>query len=140
MPPRVTVVGLGPGDPALRTVAAQRALDVATRIVLRTRIHPGLADLAADPRAVDCDDLYEGLTTFDAVYAAVADRVLAEAARAGATVALPRSTNARRLAEIVARLARPAEPAARTRPSRSETDGERRAPGVRASGSASTRR
>ena len=86
MSARVTVVGLGPGDPALRTVAAQRALDAATRIVLRTRVHPGLADLADDPRVTDCDDLYEKFATFDAVYAAVADRVLAAAAGGGDVV------------------------------------------------------
>lgn len=77
MPPRITVVGLGPGDPALRTVGAQAALDRARRIVLRTRVHPGLADLTDDPRAVDCDDLYESGATFDGVYAAVVERVLA---------------------------------------------------------------
>lgn len=77
---RVTVVGLGPGDPALRTVAGQRALDRADRIVMRTRIHPGLDDLVSDPRSVDCDDLYESSTTFGDVYAAVVDRVLDAAA------------------------------------------------------------
>ncbi|MDP9366523.1 MAG: MazG family protein, partial [Chloroflexota bacterium] len=80
MSARVTVVGLGPGDPALRTVGAQAALDRADRIVLRTLIHPGLDDLAADSRAIGCDDLYEGGASFDEVYAAVADRVLGEAA------------------------------------------------------------
>ena len=42
---RITIVGLGPGDPELRTVGAQRALDAADRIILRTRVHPGLDDL-----------------------------------------------------------------------------------------------
>lgn len=77
---RITVVGLGPGDPSLRTLGAQAAFDRANRIVLRTRIHPGLSDLADDPRVSDCDDLYERAASFGQVYAAVADRVLAAAA------------------------------------------------------------
>ena len=59
MAARIVVIGLGPGDPSLRTLGAQRALDAASRIVLRTRIHPGLEDLADDLRVIDCDDLYE---------------------------------------------------------------------------------
>ena len=76
---RITVVGLGPGDPSLRTLGSQAALDGAARIVLRTRIHPGLDDLAGDGRVSDCDDLYESGQTFDDVYRRVADRVLAVA-------------------------------------------------------------
>ena len=79
MAARISVVGLGPGNPGLRTVAAQDALDRASRIVLRTRIHPGVGDLTDDPRVIDCDDLYDGLTNFDEVYAAIADRVCNEA-------------------------------------------------------------
>jgi tetrapyrrole methylase family protein / MazG family protein len=82
---QITVVGLGPGNPALRTVGAQRALDAADRIILRTRIHPGLDDLAIDARVTDCDDLYESAANFDALYPAVAGRVLS-AAQAGGTV------------------------------------------------------
>ncbi len=79
MTQRITVVGLGPGDPALRTLGSQAALDRAARIVLRTRIHPGLDDLAEDPRVSACDDLYESEETFHDVYRRVADRVFAVA-------------------------------------------------------------
>jgi tetrapyrrole methylase family protein/MazG family protein len=82
--PRVLIVGLGPGDPDLRTVGTQRALDSADRIILRTRVHPGLDDLAADPRVTDCDDLYEVADQFDGIYRAIANRVL-DAARTGGT-------------------------------------------------------
>jgi len=82
---RITVIGLGPGNPALRTADAQRALDAADQIILRTRIHPGLDDLATDARVTDCDDLYESAADFDALYPAVADRVLS-AAQAGGVV------------------------------------------------------
>jgi tetrapyrrole methylase family protein/MazG family protein len=82
---RITVIGLGPGNPALRTADAQRALDAADQIILRTRIHPGLDDLATDARVTDCDDLYESAADFDALYPTVADRVLS-AAQAGGVV------------------------------------------------------
>ena len=51
-------------------------LDAAERIILRTRIHPGLGDLAADPRVTDCDDLYQRAGDFGDLYPAIAQRVL----------------------------------------------------------------
>jgi tetrapyrrole methylase family protein/MazG family protein len=77
MPGSLTIVGLGPGDPGLRTVATQQALERADQIILRTAIHPGLDDLVADPRTTTCDDLYQRATSFDGVYEAIVDRVLA---------------------------------------------------------------
>jgi tetrapyrrole methylase family protein / MazG family protein len=77
--PRITIIGLGPGNPELRTLGAQRALDAAEQIILRTRIHPGLGDLAADPRVIDCDDLYESIGDFAELYPAIAQRVLSVA-------------------------------------------------------------
>jgi tetrapyrrole methylase family protein / MazG family protein len=85
-PSRIIIIGLGPGNPELRTVGAQRALDAADRIILRTRVHPGLEDLAGDPRVTDCDDLYESAGDFDDLYPAIADRVLGTARSSGAVV------------------------------------------------------
>jgi tetrapyrrole methylase family protein/MazG family protein len=76
---RITIIGLGPGYPELRTIGAQRALDAAQHIILRTRTHPGLGDLAADPRVSDCDDLYESASDFADLYPAIAERVLSVA-------------------------------------------------------------
>jgi tetrapyrrole methylase family protein / MazG family protein len=76
---RITIVGLGPGDPLLRTVGGQQALDAADRIILRTRVHPGLDEFSADPRVTDCDDLYETADDFEDLYEAIAQRVLSEA-------------------------------------------------------------
>lgn len=76
----ISIIGLGPGDPALRTIAAQRALDGARLIVLRTRVHPGLTDLADDPRVIDCDDLYGAAQSFDSLYPAIAQRVIDQTA------------------------------------------------------------
>src|SRR6478735_3581691 len=73
---QITIAGLGPGAPGLRTVETVAAIDVASVIVLRTSIHPGIEDLVNDPRVVACDDLYESGGTFDHVYASIATRVL----------------------------------------------------------------
>lgn len=81
----IVIVGLGPGDPESRTIGTQRALDRADRIILRTRIHPGIDDLASDPRVTDCDDLYTAADGFNRLYAAIAGRVL-DAARDGGSV------------------------------------------------------
>lgn len=79
-PGHITIIGLGPGNPDLRTVGTQRALDTSEVIVLRTRVHPGLADLADDPRVIDCDDCYQRGASFADVYSEIANRVLALAA------------------------------------------------------------
>ncbi len=78
-------MGLGPGDPGARTVATQRALDAAQRILLRTSLHPGLEDLIGDPRVSDCDDLYEQSLTFDLVYTSIVQRIV-ELAKTGPLV------------------------------------------------------
>src|SRR5262245_57883695 len=81
----ITIVGLGPGDVSLRTVGTQRALDLASKIILRTSIHPGLEDLDDDDRVTSCDDLYESLSDFESVYEAIANRVI-EASEAESVV------------------------------------------------------
>jgi len=83
---KLVIVGLGPGDPTLRTLAVQAALDYADHIVLRTRIHPGLEDLRDDPRVIDCDDIYQREENFAAVYDAIAERVISLALEAGLVV------------------------------------------------------
>jgi tetrapyrrole methylase family protein/MazG family protein len=74
---QITVIGLGPGDADLRTVGAQRALDAADRVVLRTKEHPGIADIVSDERTTACDDIYERAASFNEVYPAIAERVVA---------------------------------------------------------------
>jgi tetrapyrrole methylase family protein / MazG family protein len=73
----ITIIGLGPGDADLRTVGAQRALDTADHIILRTQEHPGIADVVADSRTASCDDIYTSASSFDDVYPAIAQRVIA---------------------------------------------------------------
>jgi tetrapyrrole methylase family protein/MazG family protein len=89
MPGSLTIVGLGPGDPDLRTLGAQRALDSAERIILRTAVHPGLDDLVADPRTTTCDDLYDTSTSFEDVYCGVVERLICAARDRHVVFAVP---------------------------------------------------
>lgn len=73
----ISIIGLGPGDADLRTVGAQKALDAADHIILRTQEHPGISDIVADSRTAACDDIYESASSFDDVYPAIAHRVIA---------------------------------------------------------------
>jgi tetrapyrrole methylase family protein / MazG family protein len=83
---KIIIVGLGPGNPTLRTIGTQRALDEADAVVLRTRIHPGLNDLIDDPRVSDCDDLYERADGFETLYAAISERVVGRATAGGTVI------------------------------------------------------
>jgi tetrapyrrole methylase family protein/MazG family protein len=85
-PPRIVIAGLGPGDPALRTLAVQQALHQADQIILRTGVHPGIEDLLQDPRVVSCDDLYQNADQFSSLYQAIAERVVASARAIGSVV------------------------------------------------------
>jgi tetrapyrrole methylase family protein/MazG family protein len=86
---KLTIVGLGPGDPSLRTIAAQAALDRASRIILRTSVHPGIDDLVSDPRTTSCDDLYDAEPTFKALYQAIVARVIDGLDRGDVVYAVP---------------------------------------------------
>jgi tetrapyrrole methylase family protein / MazG family protein len=76
--PRIDVVGLGPAGPELITVGAQTLMAGSTALVLRTRRHPS-AD--AFPGARSFDHLYDQSETFDQVYRAMVDDLVAEALR-----------------------------------------------------------
>jgi tetrapyrrole methylase family protein / MazG family protein len=74
--PGITIVGLGPGDPAHLTREAWDVLTSAREIYLRTARHPTVAGL---PRAVaqhSFDDVYERTDDFAQVYETIAQRVL----------------------------------------------------------------
>lgn len=77
----ITIAGLGPGNPRLRTLETAAAIESATSIVLRTAIHPGVADIAADSRVVACDDIYRSSDVFEEVYSRIAERVAETADR-----------------------------------------------------------
>jgi tetrapyrrole methylase family protein / MazG family protein len=80
--PRIVVVGLGPGDPRLVSVAASEEMaSVSVRFVRTTR-HPS-AGLVAP--ATSFDELYESAQGIDEVYGGVVD-ALVTAARTSGTV------------------------------------------------------
>lgn len=85
------MVGLGPGSLG-RLPASTRTLllDPATTVIVRTLQHPAAAELAAQRVVQSCDDLYRH-ATFEQVYDAIADRVVAAAEQGRTIYAVPGS-------------------------------------------------
>lgn len=75
-PPAITIVGLGPGDPAQITREAWDVLSHAREVYVRTSRHPAIAGLPAGLKLVSFDPLYEREHDFEAVYAGIAAEVL----------------------------------------------------------------
>ena len=65
-------------------------LDAGTKVIVRTLEHPAAAELAGLRSVTSCDDLYR-LPTFEAVYAAIADRVVTAARHGSVIYAVPGS-------------------------------------------------
>jgi len=80
MAPRIVVVGLGPGDPALVTAGALDAIARIPHRYLRTQVHPS-AHLVTD--AVTFDHHYDTADTFDQVYERIVADLLAAATEFG---------------------------------------------------------
>jgi tetrapyrrole methylase family protein/MazG family protein len=72
----ITIVGLGPGDPALLTRRAWDLISNASDIYVRTARHPTLEALPASVAVHSFDHLYEQAQQFSEVYAQVAEEVL----------------------------------------------------------------
>lgn len=85
----ITIVGLGPGGRENLTIGARSALAEARTVLLRTGRHPGADDLPTDGDIRTCDDLYEAAESFDAVYEAIAERVVAAAGEGPVVYAVP---------------------------------------------------
>ena len=81
MSPGMTIVGLGPGNPAQLTLEAQQALDQAGEVYLRTAQHPTVAHLPPHLTVHAFDRIYQELDSFDQVYAEITRQVLALAQR-----------------------------------------------------------
>lgn len=73
----ITILGLGPGDPAHLTCQAWHVLSEANEIYLRTRRHPTVAGLPAHLTCHSFDHLYERSEDFAAVYEAIAEQIMA---------------------------------------------------------------
>jgi len=81
----VTVVGLGPGGVELVSTATLDAIRGAARCLVRTARHPSAVvvdDVATGPVEA-LDRLYDEAVTFDDVYAAIVEEVVAATALAG---------------------------------------------------------
>ncbi|MCU4187079.1 nucleoside triphosphate pyrophosphohydrolase [Acidiferrimicrobium sp. IK] len=78
-PGRITVIGLGPADAGLLTVAAERAIAATPRRYVRTTRHPSAHVVLP---ATSFDDLYERAASIDDVYRGIVD-TLVDAAGAG---------------------------------------------------------
>ncbi len=87
--PSITVIGLGPGDPKLLTVAAADVLSAAERVWIRTADHPSRAAIPTSCQVSACDDLYRAHQTFEEVYRAIAERLIAEAQEREVVYAVP---------------------------------------------------
>ncbi len=74
--PRITLLGLGPGEPKQLTREAWDVLSAAHEVWVRTRQHPVLAGLPPELKVHSFDDLYENGNTFEEVYTAITDRVM----------------------------------------------------------------
>lgn len=86
----ITLLGLGPGGVGHLTREAWEWLNTISEIYLRTRQHPVVASLPANLRVHSFDELYESMDSFEEVYAAIVEQVLALGARPqGVTYAVP---------------------------------------------------
>jgi tetrapyrrole methylase family protein/MazG family protein len=72
----ITIIGLGPGDPALLTRKAWDIIGQASDIYVRTARHPTLEGLPASVTVHSFDHIYEQTQQFAEVYAQVAEEVL----------------------------------------------------------------
>ena len=87
---RITIVGLGPGDPRHLTREAWDVLSGASEIWVRTRRHPTVEGLPAGVTIHTFDHLYEKAAQFSEVYATMAARVMELGRRAeGVIYAVP---------------------------------------------------
>jgi tetrapyrrole methylase family protein/MazG family protein len=66
-------------------------LDPATSVIVRTIHHPAASELAELRPVTSCDDLYQTCEDFEAVYAAIVDRVVKQAAAGPVVYAVPGS-------------------------------------------------
>jgi tetrapyrrole methylase family protein/MazG family protein len=73
----ITIVGLGPGDPAHLTREAWEVLAQCDVVYLRTSQHPTISGLPPDPQWRSFDTLYETLESLAEVYDTIATEILA---------------------------------------------------------------
>jgi tetrapyrrole methylase family protein / MazG family protein len=85
----ITLLGLGPGDPAALTRRAWDWLAGIDKLYLRTMHHPTVAYLPTHLTLVSFDDLYECHDDFEDVYQAIIQEILMLGKTASVTYAVP---------------------------------------------------
>ncbi len=85
----IHIIGLGPGDPGLITRRAWEIITQAPEIWVRTREHPAIPEITRYTVVHSYDALYETHDDFDAVYAAIAEDIVARAAAGDIVYAVP---------------------------------------------------
>ena len=85
--PKITVVGLGPGRFGLITLESWQVMQQAERLVLRTRIHPTVADIEKRGLTFSSyDGFYEEAPDFETLYHHIAEDLRHRAAEQGGLV------------------------------------------------------
>jgi tetrapyrrole methylase family protein/MazG family protein len=74
--PGITLLGLGPGDPALLTRQAWQVLQTATEVYLRTRQHPTVEGFPPSLQVHTFDEFYQRGESFEQVYENIVQQVL----------------------------------------------------------------
>jgi tetrapyrrole methylase family protein/MazG family protein len=88
----LTVAGLGPGAwNRVNPTTQQALLNEANSVIVRTLEHPAAAELARRRPVISCDDLYRSAESFEDVYSAITERVMASARRVPTIYAVPGS-------------------------------------------------
>ena len=88
----ITVTGLGPGDLEHLPESVREVLaDLDRTLVLRTADHPAAEQLASTRSVVACDDLYQAYDSYEEVYAAIVERVVALSQERPVVYAVPGS-------------------------------------------------
>lgn len=79
--PLITVVGLGPGSSGDLTLRALQAMKEASRVILRTSVHPTVSELTGHGVSYETlDEMYQDADDFESLYRDMAAKIL-EAAR-----------------------------------------------------------
>jgi tetrapyrrole methylase family protein/MazG family protein len=75
--PLITVIGLGPGGSRDLTLAALEAMRGASRVILRTSVHPTVSELAGYGVSYETlDEMYRDADDFESLYREMAARIL----------------------------------------------------------------
>ncbi|MCL5257234.1 MAG: SAM-dependent methyltransferase, partial [Chloroflexi bacterium] len=77
MAAKITVIGLGPGDPRKLTLEAAEALQKAGKVYVRTVHHPTVSQLPEGLQVESFDSVYDQAESFDQTYASIASRLIA---------------------------------------------------------------